>query len=1105
MIAAEAAPDPDARLNGREVAAAPANWTFGEKTVLWIRVEFPDDPGTPATDAQITASMADVDQFYRDVSHDRCSLRLILFPGVLRVSRTKSSVANGEVQYWQVENDVLQLARNYDAANGNSGTFNPDRADRYIILAKSIPSLGFLGIAGVGSVGAYLNGTVAPDVIAHELGHNHGLFHSHSWRPTSTSAIGAGTHSAYGDVFDDMGNTALVPAGHFNTKQKEILLYLDSAQIKTVTTAGTYRVFRHDHRGATGVQALKVVAGDYDYWLEYRQQAPRSTFNQTTRMRNGVQVRWGRYPSSYSGNGTYLLDSTPTSGSGMDDAPTMVGETFVDPTNGLSFTPMAVGGDATREWIDVRVDYGSTNGTNRNPSLAANAPVPVVPARTDITFTATATDPDGDSTIVRWEFGDGKPLQVGTNVTHRFAKGGNYSLQCSAIDGRGGLATKSFNVAVDDPLLAWTRRDTPTGVFFNSVIHDGRQFIAAGSSTLLTSPDGVSWTRRTAIPSNSVVEIAIAGSSYVAVGYRPTPPTVGAIAFSNDGLTWRDVTPGTTLPELRSVAFGAGRFVAVGKSGALLHSLDGAAWITVPPPTTKDFWSVRFAAGRFVTVGDAGTVLMSADGLTWENRAVSTAATLAVVAYYRDKWITGNGSNFWTSPDTQTWTQQTTVSRLSFQRLVSVGTDVLLAPALNDTLFFSEDGETWDSTTLTTPATTATLRAAGVGNGTIVLVSTDGRIFQTKIRSSIATAPEIAFVPQSQFVPIGQTVSFFTGPAIFGTTYQWFKNGDPIEGATGATLTITDALPTHNGVYTATLSNYAGNATTPPATLIVDPNTARLVNLSIRARAGPASGADILTLGFVVGRSFYTSAAPGTSKQLLTRGIGPTLQTFGVSDALADPRIEFFDGATRIGSNDDWGVGTLTAAALTSTFRNVGAFELNIGSKDAALLSNFAPKAYTVQLTSTTAASGQALAEVYDLDTAVTSARLVNVSVRAPVGSAPNFLIGGFVIGGAGTRTVLIRAVGPGLAQFGVTGVLAAPVVTVFSGDRVLMSNAGWGTAENPVSLQAAAQRVGAFALPGGSLDSAVLAMLPAGAYTIQVSGANNTTGIALVEFYEVP
>jgi YVTN family beta-propeller protein len=133
------------------------------------------------------------------------------------------------------------------------------------------------------------------------------------------------------------------------------------------------------------------------------------------------------------------------------------------------------------------------------------------------------------------------------------------------------------------------------------------------------------------------------------------------------------------------------------------------------------------------------------------------------------------------------------------------------------------------------------------------------------------------------------------------------------------------------------------------------------------------------------------------------------------------------------------------------------------------------------------------------------SARLINISTRAEVGTGANILIPGFVISGSGTETLLIRADGPALAGFGVAGALAQPSLSVYDGaGTVVASNTGWGTNTNPAQISGAAASVGAFALASGSADCALLASLPAGAYTVQVSGVGNSTGVALAEVYEV-
>jgi uncharacterized protein (DUF1800 family) len=130
------------------------------------------------------------------------------------------------------------------------------------------------------------------------------------------------------------------------------------------------------------------------------------------------------------------------------------------------------------------------------------------------------------------------------------------------------------------------------------------------------------------------------------------------------------------------------------------------------------------------------------------------------------------------------------------------------------------------------------------------------------------------------------------------------------------------------------------------------------------------------------------------------------------------------------------------------------------------------------------------------------SPRLSNLSTRGPVGTGADIMIAGLVIGAGSPETVLIRADGPSLVPLGVSGELAAPVLSLFdSSGNLIQSNQGWGSGNASAALMAS---VGAFPLAVGSADSALVATLPAGAYTAQVSGANGTTGIALLEVYEV-
>ena len=278
----------------------------------------------------------------------------------------------------------------------------------------------------------------------------------------------------------------------------------------------------------------------------------------------------------------------------------------------------------------------------------------------------------------------------------------------------------------------------------------------------------------------------------------------------------------------------------------------------------------------------------------------------------------------------------------------------------------------------------------------------------------------------------------------------------------------------------------------------------RIIDLSARANVG--TGGNILIAGFVI---------QGTaSKSVLLRGVGPTLGTapFNLTGVLAQPDLTLYSSSqAQLATDAVWGGG----AVLTSAFSQVGAFKLPGSSSDSAILTSLAAGSYTSQLTGVGSSTGIALAEIYDADTGTPASNLVNISARANVGTGANLLIAGFVISGSQPVQLLLRGVGPtlGSAPFNVSGVLAQPVINLYDSSSVLIaSNKGWGNPSvagaSTVSVtirQATAgdmSAVGAFKLADGSADSAMVATLPAGSYTLQMSGSNSTTGVGLVEVY---
>ncbi|BET65192.1 hypothetical protein ASA1KI_01100 [Opitutales bacterium ASA1] len=328
-------------------------------------------------------------------------------------------------------------------------------------------------------------------------------------------------------------------------------------------------------------------------------------------------------------------------------------------------------------------------------------------------------------------------------------------------------------------------------------------------------------------------------------------------------------------------------------------------------------------------------------------------------------------------------------------------------------------------------------------------------------------------------------------------TIEWFHGTTKLP-QTGPVLTLPAVAPNDAGTYRAVATNSAGRTESREASLVVGPiDTATLRLANVSTRAGILSGDKVLIPGFVVGGT-------GT-KEVIIRGVGPALAEF-VSNAAADTRIDLFmaPGSNPIASNDDW-----DAALVGDGFELVGAFGFAPGSKDAALRLQLAPGSYSIHVNGVGGATGLGLAEIYDVDPG-SPARILNLSTRGQVDGGDNLIVGGFVVHGSAPKRVLIRGIGPSLAEFGVPDVLRDPKLTLIEmarGDRparTLLSNDDWWS--DPATgarIAAFADQVGAFPIPPGSKDAAVLVWLEPGGYTALLEGVAGDTGVGIIEIYE--
>ncbi len=342
-------------------------------------------------------------------------------------------------------------------------------------------------------------------------------------------------------------------------------------------------------------------------------------------------------------------------------------------------------------------------------------------------------------------------------------------------------------------------------------------------------------------------------------------------------------------------------------------------------------------------------------------------------------------------------------------------------------------------------------------------------------------------------------------PFVTGVVYRDLNgNGfyDPGEGVGGVTVNVSNAsyyavtsssggysVPVPgSGSYTVTFSggpvataqksvNVVGgqNAKADYVAAASGLQPATLANISTRAVVG--TGANVLIGGFII---------TGTqSKKVVIRAMGPSLS---LSGKMLDPTLELHDSTGGvIGFNDNWSQNANSQEISVSGFAPTNPSE-------SALLMTLAPGAYTAIVSGANQTSGIAVVEVYDLAGA-TASKLANISTRAFVQDGDNVLIGGLIVMGQSPADVIVRAIGPSLA---VSGAMSDPTLDLRdSNGAPLASNDDWRLTQQTAIAATGLQ-------PTRDAESAILISLPPGAYTAIVRGANNATGVAVIEVYHL-
>jgi large repetitive protein len=392
----------------------------------------------------------------------------------------------------------------------------------------------------------------------------------------------------------------------------------------------------------------------------------------------------------------------------------------------------------------------------------------------------------------------------------------------------------------------------------------------------------------------------------------------------------------------------------------------------------------------------------------------------------------------------------------------------------------------------TTGAVTGTPTEVGSFTGEITAASSSGfatQLFDIPITALVPSAPTLDSATPGD----SQATFAFTAPVSNGgapiTSYTVICNPGNANAAAAASAITVGGLA--NGTtYTCAVRAFnsaggspASNAlTVTPAPVVVNP--ARLANISTRMQV--LTGNDAMIGGFVIGGN--------ATKTVVIRAIGPSLANYGVAGTLPNPTMQIIrmSDQSTIATNDDWANAPNAADLAASGFAPSD-------PRESAVLITLGPGAYTAIVSGVGGTTGVGIVEVYEVD--APTVPLINISTRGQVRTGFDQMIGGFVVQGTGRQKVVIRAIGPSLANFGISGTLPNPVMQLvrLADQATIATNDDWGSASN------AAEIVASGFAPSNPLEATILITLDPGAYTVIISGSGGSTGVGIFEVYTVP
>ncbi|WP_038172465.1 Calx-beta domain-containing protein [Verrucomicrobium sp. BvORR106] len=427
----------------------------GIRKIIYLRLTFPDALQEPQTEKDAYANLKTIADYFQESSYGRLTFMGTVAPTVLlpRTAAWYITDYNTTGSNSPIMNDAKEAARKLG--------FPPEDYHHFVVIYTGGPG-SFGGLGSVNGPNTWLK-TTSVGTAEHELGHNVGVWHSNSWNTSGVSSIGSGANVEYGHTNDVMGSSG--SGGHFNASMKEQLQWITPETYTTVRRSGVYRIHQFDQvRQDPGLRyALRVAKdADRDYWLEFRQKLSSNPW-----FTNGVTLNWSPWgfgsgadngTALGSNRGTQLLDMTPGSPDDRTDAPLVIGRTFSDYEADVHITPIGKGGTAP-ESIDVVVNTGTMAAGNLPPTFSLGASATTVALNATVNFTATASDPNGDTLAYSWDFGDKLASFNSTSfstvssatASKTFTAAGYYQVQCTVSDMKGGREVRSVLITVGAP------------------------------------------------------------------------------------------------------------------------------------------------------------------------------------------------------------------------------------------------------------------------------------------------------------------------------------------------------------------------------------------------------------------------------------------------------------------------------------------------------------------------------------------------------------------------------------------------------------------------------------------------------------------------------